>query len=118
MTDEEKLEKGMKELQDFFDKKTPFYVIWKLRLQEYMWKYLPMWEIYRRWYMFLIWLFGFRLVKCVDYGGEFTFIFKTPEEAKKAHKMLEERDGRQGNYLVIGWWYGEKEFDKIKDEQY
>lgn len=114
MTDKEKLDKGMKELQDFFNKKTPFYVIWKFRLQEYMWMYLPMYEIHRNWYKFLIWLYGFKLVKCVDYGGEYTFIFKTNEEAHKAYKTLEDRDGKR--FLVIGWWYGEKEFNKIKDE--
>ena len=93
-TDKEKLDSNIKELQDFFNKKTPFYIRQKFRLQEYMWIYLPMYEIYRNWYKFLIWLYGFKLVKCVDYAGEYTFIFKTSKEAHKAHKILEERTGQ------------------------
>lgn len=112
--DKEELNKQIKEINEFFAKKVPWYTKLKFRLWEYMWMYLPMHEIYRNWYKFLIWLYGFKLVKCVDYAGEYTFIFKTSKEAHRAHKILEDRKGRR--YLVTGWWYGEMEFDKIKNE--
>lgn len=113
-TDKEKLDNGIKELNEFFAQKVPWYTKLKFRLWEYMWIYLPMYEIHRTRYKFLIWLYGFKLVKCVDYAGEYTFIFKTSEEAHKAHKILEDRKGKRS--LVVGWWYGEKEFNKIKNE--
>jgi len=82
---------------------------------ELLWQYLPMWKIYSKWYLFLIRLYGFKPLKCVDYMGEYTFIFKTQEEADKAFHRLENR-GDDKRILVTGWWYGEKEFEEAKAE--
>lgn len=80
-----------------------------------LWKYLPMKKIYRSWYMFLIRLYGFKLLKCVDFAWEYTFVFKTQEEADEAFYKLENR-GDNKRILVTGWWYGEKEFEEAKAE--
>jgi len=89
---------------------------WSIRLNvsEYLWRYLPMWKIHSVWYMFLIRLHGFKPLKCVDYMGEYTFIFKTPHEAYCAFLSLESRGDKRP--LVTGWWYGEEEFEKDKAE--
>jgi len=81
-----------------------------MRITEWLWKLLPMWKIHSKWYMFLIRLYGFKPLRCVDYMGEYTFIFKTQLEADKAFYRLENR-GDNKRILVTGWWYGEKEFD-------
>jgi len=43
---------------------------------------------------------------------EDTFVFKTPEEAKKAYRMLELDIKGKWIGKVVGWWYGEQDFKK------
>lgn len=85
-----------------------------MSIHEWLWRHLPMWKIYSKWYLLLIRLYGFKPLRCVDYMGEYTFIFKTQLEADHAYYLLEHRGNRRT--LVTGWWYGEKEFEEAKKE--
>ena len=105
-------------IQELFDSITWWERIkWRIymNITECLWEYLPMWKIHSKWYLFLIRLYGFKPLKCVDYMGEYTFIFKTQEAADKAFHRLENR-GDDKRILVTGWWYGEKEFEEAKAE--
>lgn len=54
---------------------------------------------------------GYRPVYFTQYMYEPTFIFKTPEDAKKFYEELEVE-----KKLVQGWFYGEEEFEVYKKE--
>lgn len=113
--DNTELNETIRKLNDFFKEPTPWHVRLRCDINFWLYKHLPIHEITRYWYMFLIWLYGYRLIKCVDYMFEYTFIFKTQEEADAAFYMLENR-GHDKRILVTGWWYGEKEFEKALED--
>jgi len=111
MKTNDKLKELIAETQKLINKKVSFYEKWHWRTIEWMWAHLPMHKIHKKWYVFLIRLHGFKAIKCVDYMGEYTFIFKTNEESNEAFKKLEQKKG-----LVVGWWYGEEEFKRLTDD--
>jgi hypothetical protein len=55
--------------------------------------------------------YGYRPVAITIYNSEETFIFKTPEEAKKCYEELEVE-----KKLIQGWFYGEEEFEVYRKE--
>lgn len=60
---------------------------------------------------------GFNPVKVTTMTLEYTFVFKTQEEADAAYERFEEnRIKEEDPQPVIGWWYGEENFAKAKDE--
>ena len=55
--------------------------------------------------------YGFNPIGVTQFWCEDTFVFKTPEEATEAYRIIEE-----GGESISGWWYGEEDFLKEKNE--
>ena len=51
---------------------------------------------------------GFNPIGVSQVYFEDSFIFNTAKEAKLAYNLLE-----QDKFLVTGWWYSKKQFEKI-----
>lgn len=55
---------------------------------------------------------GFKPIAVSQIYLEDTFVFKTPEEAESAYRILERDTKEKWIGKVVGWWHGEQDFKR------